>query len=78
LEQPCAGTIPDSDAPRATSAAAGPASAAAAARDRNPGSSKRHRAKIKELFALMDMEKVVDAAVTESMAAQERATSRNA
>jgi len=71
--QPCAETTPDGAAPRAPAAEAGPAPAAVASRDRDTGSSKSHRAKVKELFALMDMEKVLDAAVTESMAAQERA-----
>jgi hypothetical protein len=67
-DQPCANS---SDAPRAAPNDASPAPAAVA--DRNLGSSKSHRAKVKELFALMDMERVLDAAVTESMAAQERA-----
>ena len=72
-ERPCADTASNDDAPRATPNEAAPTAALATAKDRTAGSSKSHRAKVKELFALMDMEKVLDAAVTESMAAQERA-----
>ncbi|HKO92136.1 MAG TPA: DUF2059 domain-containing protein, partial [Polyangiaceae bacterium] len=72
-EQPCPDSNADDDAPRGTAADAGAAPAAVAAQDRKGSSSKSHRSKVKELFALMDMERVLDAAVTESMAAQERA-----
>jgi hypothetical protein len=44
-----------------------------ASNDRNAGSSKSHRAKVKELFGLMEMEKILDVGVTESIATQERA-----
>jgi len=72
-DQPCPDTVQDSDAARTDRTDAAPAPTVLASHDRPRGSSKSHRAKVKELFELMEMEKILDVGVKESIATQERA-----